>query len=134
MAKKYKRGKQIKSVCEFEHSKSRFFIVLYGNKEKTTQRGWIVSWQYSYLYFAIKAGRIFEANLIDQCKGCVFNNDPVTGCSISELAYATMNYDGKCNERMVFKGGEKIRPIIKCETYMGSRRGQIPDKSSAGNG
>ena len=69
----------------------------------------------------------------DQCEGCTFNNDPVTGCSISELAYATMNHDGKCNERMVIKGGETIRPIIKCETYMGSWRRKISDKGPAGN-
>ena len=104
MARKYKRGKQIKSVGEFENSKSDFFIVLYGPKEKTTHRGWMISWQYHFMYWTIKQGRVYEANLIDQCKGCIFNVDSPIGCAVSELAYFTMDMDGKCIQRVVKYG------------------------------
>lgn len=65
MARKYERGKQIKSVGEFEQSKSLWFMVLYGVEEKTTHRGFLISWQYQLLERFINAGRLFEAGRKD---------------------------------------------------------------------
>ena len=65
MARKYKRGKQIKSVGEFEQSKSLWFMVRYGVEEKTTHLGFLISWPYHLLERVIKAGRIFEAERKD---------------------------------------------------------------------
>ena len=65
MARKYKRGKQIKSVAEFEQSKSKWFWVLFGNKEKTIHFGFLISWQYQLLYKFIRNGWIFEAERKD---------------------------------------------------------------------
>ena len=61
MARKYERGKQIKSVGEFEQSKSLWFMVRYGVELKTTHRGFLISWQYHLLDRTIRAGRLFEA-------------------------------------------------------------------------
>ena len=69
MARKYKRGKQIKSVGEFEQSKSLWFMVRYGVEEKTTHYGFLISWQYHLLERFIKAGRIFEAERKDSEDG-----------------------------------------------------------------
>ena len=63
MARKYKQGKQIKSVAEYE-SAAKFltFFMVYG---RTTHKGWIESWQYRTLQNYIKAGAIYEALPID---------------------------------------------------------------------
>lgn len=65
MARKYKRGKRIDSVGEFEQSKSLWFMVRYGVEQKTTHRGFLISWQYHLLERFIKAGRLYEAELRD---------------------------------------------------------------------
>lgn len=59
--KRYRKGKQIVSIAEFEQSKSEWFVVKYGAREKTTHIGWIISWQYRMLKNLIEAGRLYEA-------------------------------------------------------------------------
>lgn len=58
----YCKGKQIQSVAEYEQSKSKWFVVLYGTREKTTSAGWIESWQYHTLKSIIANGRLYEAD------------------------------------------------------------------------
>lgn len=62
MKAKYKRGKQLRSVADFENSKAECFRIRFGDKEKTLHRGFIDSWQYHYLRCMIKYGRVFEAD------------------------------------------------------------------------
>ena len=58
---KYKQGRMIESVADFEKSKSKYYKV-YG---KTTHRSWIESWQYRVLENFIKAGAIYEAEWLE---------------------------------------------------------------------
>ena len=71
MKRKYKRGKQIKSVGEFEQSNATFFRVRFGEKEKTIHYGFLESWQYHTLSLFIYRGCVFEAeaNLIESKEG-----------------------------------------------------------------
>lgn len=62
MKAKYKRGKQIRSMCDFEHSNANWYKVLFG-EERTKHRGFLESWQYHTLEMFIKNGRVFEAVL-----------------------------------------------------------------------
>ena len=59
---KYKRGKQIKTVADFEKSGATWFRVLFGMTERTKHRSFLISWQYHTLEMFIRAGRIFEAD------------------------------------------------------------------------
>ena len=62
MSKKlYRKGKQIRTVAEFEQSRCSWFVVKYGSTEKTTNIGWIESWQYHMLKGLISEGRLYEA-------------------------------------------------------------------------
>lgn len=63
MARKYKRGKRIESVADYER-KSQFLTFFMVNN-KTTHKGWIESWQYRVLKNFISAGYIYEALPID---------------------------------------------------------------------
>ena len=65
MKPKYKRGKRIKSVGDFEKSKSLWYKVLFGNYERTRHRGFLESWQYHTLDMFIRSGCVFEAEVID---------------------------------------------------------------------
>lgn len=63
MARKYKQGKQIKSVAQYESaSKYLTFLMIHG---RTTHIGWIESWQYRTLQNIIKSGAMYEALPID---------------------------------------------------------------------
>lgn len=62
--RKYKRGSQIKTIGQFATSKSAWFIVKYGDREKTTHRGWLESMQYRCLLNTIKYKRLFVAREI----------------------------------------------------------------------
>lgn len=64
--RRYRKGKQIDSIAEFEQSKSQWFVVKYGAREKTTHIGWITSWQYRMLKDCINAGRLYEAEMEEQ--------------------------------------------------------------------
>ena len=59
---KYKIGKKIESVADFEKSTCTFFKV----RTKTTHRAWIESWQYRILKESIKRGILFETELIEE--------------------------------------------------------------------
>lgn len=69
MKSKYKKGKLIRTICDFDHSKSLWFKVVFGNKEKTIHRAFLVSWQYHMLEMFISARRVYEAELNDQKDG-----------------------------------------------------------------
>ena len=58
---KYKLGRKIESVADFEKSKCIYFKV-YG---KSTHRAWIESWQYRTMKNFIQSGAIYEADLIE---------------------------------------------------------------------
>ena len=55
MASKYKRGRKIRSVGDFEKSNERFFWVWYG-KPMVRHRGWLVSQQFHQLEILIARG------------------------------------------------------------------------------
>jgi hypothetical protein len=58
---KYKQGRKIESVADFEKSKCTYFKV----HGKSTHRAWIESWQYRVLKMFIQSGAIYEADLIE---------------------------------------------------------------------
>ena len=68
MKRKYKKGRQLQTVSDFENSTSNWFIVCYGikEKEKTTHRGWITSWQYHMLKDIANSGRLYEAEMEEE--------------------------------------------------------------------
>ena len=59
MARKYKRGKPILTVADYEKASQTITFFMVGNK--TTHKGWIESWQYQYLKKVIYLGNLFEA-------------------------------------------------------------------------
>lgn len=63
-ARKYKKGKQICSVSDFENSSYEYFCVIFGKTEKTMHRGFLISWQYRTLKKFIDRGWVFEAERI----------------------------------------------------------------------
>lgn len=63
--RKYKAGRRIRSVAEFEKDDADVYIIKYGaGKECTTARGWIISWQYRYLSNMIRDGKVYEAKAV----------------------------------------------------------------------
>ena len=58
---KYKKGRKIESIADFEKSSCQYFKVM----EKTTHRAWIESWQYRVLKNTIQKGFLFETELIE---------------------------------------------------------------------
>lgn len=63
---KYKAGKQIKSVGDFEKSECSYFKVFFGNQLQTKHRGFMESWQYHTLEMFVKSGLVFEAIAIGE--------------------------------------------------------------------
>ena len=63
MARKYKQGKQIKSVAQYESA--ALFLTFFMVHGRTTHKGWIESWQYRTLQKIIKSGAMYEALPID---------------------------------------------------------------------
>lgn len=59
MARKYKKGKLIKSVAQYESTSK--FLTFFMVQGKTTHKAWIESWQYRVLRNAINNGIIYEA-------------------------------------------------------------------------
>jgi len=57
----YERGKPIKSMADFENSNTDFYIVRFGNREKTVHRSFLISWQYRVLSNFISRGLVFAA-------------------------------------------------------------------------
>lgn len=62
MAKsRYKQGKQICSMADFEKSECLYFRIRFGNGFQTKHRSFLISWQYRTLLNFIQSGRVFEA-------------------------------------------------------------------------
>lgn len=61
---KYKKGRRLTSVADFENSKARYFKVLFGFDEKTLHRGFVESWQYHLLKSFIHGGLVYEADFM----------------------------------------------------------------------
>lgn len=61
---KYKKGRKIESIADFEKSSCQYFKVM----EKTTHRAWIENWQYRVLKNTIQKGFLFETELIENEK------------------------------------------------------------------
>ena len=58
---KYKQGKQICSIADFEKSECLYFKVKFGGKLQTKHRSFLISWQYRTLKLFIDGGLVFEA-------------------------------------------------------------------------
>ena len=69
MKAKYKRGKKIVSIGDFEKSHATFFRVRFGKDELTRHRGFLESWQYHTLHSFIHGGCIYEAERKEQIDG-----------------------------------------------------------------
>ena len=61
---KYKHGKQIRSITEFDQSECKYFRVKFGNKIQTKHRSFLISWQYRTLLIWIERGWVYEAERI----------------------------------------------------------------------
>lgn len=63
---KYKKGKQIHSISEFDQSECKYFKVYFGDKnsEQTKHRSFLISWQYRTLLTWIQRGWVYEAEEI----------------------------------------------------------------------
>lgn len=68
MKAKYKRGRKIESVGDFEKSEARFYRVCFGNNERTKHRGFLEAWQYHTLELFIRNGWVYEADAIETDK------------------------------------------------------------------
>lgn len=63
MAKaKYKKGKKIESVADFEKSTCTYFKV----HDRTIHRAWIESWQYRTLKNFIMNSYLYETEMIEK--------------------------------------------------------------------
>lgn len=65
---KYKQGKQICSMADFEKSECLYFKVKFGNKVQTKHRSFLISWQYRTLLNFIQNGWVFEAERVKDAK------------------------------------------------------------------
>lgn len=67
--KKYKRGKKIESMSDFEKSDCEYFTVYFGcTNPQTKHRAFLISWQYRVLLNFIKNGWVFESEKITNGK------------------------------------------------------------------
>lgn len=60
-AKKYKQGKRINTISEFDQSEKMYYIVHFGSEVRTRHRAFLISWQYRTLLNFIINGRVYEA-------------------------------------------------------------------------
>ena len=61
---KYKRGRLITSLDDFDKCQSKFYMVLFGadrKNEKTMHKGYMVGWQARYVRDMIYDKRVYEA-------------------------------------------------------------------------
>ena len=58
---KYKKGKQIHSISEFDQSECLFYKVKFGKYYRTKHRSFLIGWQYRTLLIWIQRGWIYEA-------------------------------------------------------------------------
>ena len=70
--KKYKRGKKIESMSDFEKSKCDYFIVYFGcTNPQTKHRAFLISWQYRTLLSFIEKGLVFETERVNGKEECI---------------------------------------------------------------
>lgn len=62
---KYKQGKQIRSISEFEVCESLYYKVRFGSNIQTKHRAFLISWQYRTLLEFIKRGDIYIADRVE---------------------------------------------------------------------
>lgn len=63
--RKYKLGKRLTSVAEFDQSTKQFYIIRFGNDLGTRSRKIIISWQYKTIKDYIENGHLFEADEVE---------------------------------------------------------------------
>lgn len=64
LKRKYKKGRKIFTLNDFETTDNDLFIVQFGwdrSLEKTLHRGFLISWQYRMLRDFILNGQVYEA-------------------------------------------------------------------------
>ena len=66
MSGKYKKGKKIESISDFENSHSLWYRVIFGANERTKHRSFLESWQYHTLDVFVRRGWVYEAELIQK--------------------------------------------------------------------
>lgn len=65
--RKYKRGREIKTISDFDESCSLYYIIYFGSTNpQTKHRSFLMSWQYRTLLDFIRRGWVFEADLIQE--------------------------------------------------------------------
>ena len=62
MKAKYKRGRKILCVGDFEKSLATYYRVRFGAKERTIHRSFLMGWQYQTLSCFIGRGCVYEAD------------------------------------------------------------------------
>ena len=67
---KYKDGKQIKTILQFERSTCDWYRLHHmgPKRTKTVHRAFLISWQYQFLKNFINKGWIYEAKLVEEEK------------------------------------------------------------------
>lgn len=75
---KYKQGRRITGIDDFDKCDSLFYKVCFGNNTvKTIHRSFLISWSYRLLHDFIQLGRVYEGDPIEeeipdgQCMGTV---------------------------------------------------------------
>lgn len=63
--RKFRQGKQITSLNDFENYTGDWFSVQFGRTLKATHRGFLISWQYRQLKKFIDNGWVFETERIE---------------------------------------------------------------------
>lgn len=64
--RKYKRGRAIRRIEDFEYCPSEFYIVKFGETDKTLHYSFLMSWQYRTLKNFIELRRVFVAERIGE--------------------------------------------------------------------
>ena len=65
-AKKYKQGKRINTIAEFDQSEKMYYIVHFGSTVRTRHRSFLMSLQYRTLWKFIFNGMIYEAERVEE--------------------------------------------------------------------
>ena len=64
--RKYKRGRAIRRIEDFEYCPSEFYIVKFGKTDKTLHYSFLISWQYRTLKKFIELRCVFAAERIGE--------------------------------------------------------------------
>ena len=63
---KYKAGRPVYTVGEFERCESLFFKVRFGSNLKTLHRSFLEAWQFHTLQWFCRCGKVYEAERIEE--------------------------------------------------------------------